>query len=157
MPQIRFYKIESLQERPLQICSIVADLYAKGHRVLIQTADLQEANELSHHLWSFRPETFIPHAIWPCRARLHPVILTPLPIPCLPGEVLLYASPPSVLPSVLPASLIIDFADPYDPKKRETDRERFSFWRKTGTSPEYITESTRERVNGNPVPPSPSR
>lgn len=61
MTEIRFYH---LQKQPLDtvLPIIVSKAYEKGHRILIRCADPQSVKTMDKHLWTFHPDTFLPHA-----------------------------------------------------------------------------------------------
>lgn len=44
-------------------CRLVETIHGRGHSIYIHAADEAMAQELDELLWSFRPESFIPHMI----------------------------------------------------------------------------------------------
>lgn len=60
MTDVRFYHME---KRGLEdiLPSLVMKALEGGHRILIKTADEREAERLNEHLWTFRPDIFLPH------------------------------------------------------------------------------------------------
>lgn len=65
MTRVDFYilKQETLDDRMLFVCRLVDKAMRHGNRVLINVVDQPTAETLDDLLWSFRPESFIPHAI----------------------------------------------------------------------------------------------
>lgn len=65
MAKVDFYTIQqSTQEgRDFFACRLVEKVYNQGHKIYIHTESETVAQELDDLLWSFRPESFIPHAI----------------------------------------------------------------------------------------------
>ena len=65
MTQVDFYVLP--QSGNLTINGAVARLTEKalsrGHRVFVHVGDEQRGHELDEALWTFRPESFIPHAL----------------------------------------------------------------------------------------------
>lgn len=59
MPEIRFYHLLS---QPLYqaLPALVAKAYENGHRILIRAPEV-EHEAISEALWSFKPESFLPH------------------------------------------------------------------------------------------------
>lgn len=65
MTLVGFYVVQSAApgER-LQVAARLADkAFQRGHRVFINASDEAQANELDTLLWSFRPASFLPHAL----------------------------------------------------------------------------------------------
>ncbi len=65
MTRVGFYVIQaSGSQQRLQVAARLADkAFQRGHRVYINAADEQQAGELDQLLWSFRPASFLPHAL----------------------------------------------------------------------------------------------
>lgn len=53
----------SVEARWLYSCRLVEKIVGLGHRVLIVVDNQDDANNLDDLLWSFKPESFIPHQI----------------------------------------------------------------------------------------------
>lgn len=60
MPEIAFYH---LTRRPLDrvLPSLIETSLARGWRVAVQAATDRRLAELDAHLWSYKPEAFLPH------------------------------------------------------------------------------------------------
>lgn len=56
-------------------CRLIDKVTRLGHRVLVTLDDPAEAQEFDELLWTFKPESFIPHACLPCD-RLEQVEIT---------------------------------------------------------------------------------
>ena len=66
MPRADFYLIDKprFRDQPLQlVCALVAKAFAAEQACLILSTDLAQAEELDDLLWSFDPESFIPHQL----------------------------------------------------------------------------------------------
>ena len=65
MAKADFYTLKenSLQARNLFACRLCDKAVSQGMIVYIQTADEDTALEMDSLLWSFRPDSFIPHAL----------------------------------------------------------------------------------------------
>lgn len=65
MTRIDFYILDegARSDRFHLACRITEKAWKSGHRVLINTASLQEAKYLDTLLWTFRDQSFIPHGI----------------------------------------------------------------------------------------------
>lgn len=64
MTQVDFYILspQARDDRFGIACRLAEKAWKSGHRVLINTADHEEARHLDGLLWSYRDESFIPHA-----------------------------------------------------------------------------------------------
>ncbi|MBL4803645.1 MAG: DNA polymerase III subunit chi [Alphaproteobacteria bacterium] len=60
MSEIRFYHLER-QSLDTALPALVAKALSKGHRIVIKTSDEKEAERLNGHLWTYDPNSFIPH------------------------------------------------------------------------------------------------
>ena len=65
MSQVDFYVVSAPEavERLHTACRLADKAWRRGHRVFIQTASGAEASELDRLLWTFRDESFVPHAL----------------------------------------------------------------------------------------------
>lgn len=65
MERIDFYILSTanLQAADEFICRLAEDAYTEGRRVFIRTRDRQQAEQLDELLWSFRADSFLPHAL----------------------------------------------------------------------------------------------
>ncbi len=65
MTRVGFYVVQAagLDQR-LQVAARLADkAFSQGHRIFINAADREQARSLDELLWSFRPDSFLPHAL----------------------------------------------------------------------------------------------
>lgn len=65
MPKINFYIIKQTQQAELLffVCRLTEKIYSQGHKIYIHTESSEMAETLDDLLWSFRPESFLPHEI----------------------------------------------------------------------------------------------
>nr|WP_299243373.1 DNA polymerase III subunit chi [uncultured Halomonas sp.] len=65
MTQIDFYILpDTTREARLDFaCRLVETIYRKGYRLHVHVTDEQEAQLIDEKLWTFRPESYVPHAI----------------------------------------------------------------------------------------------
>ena len=65
MTRVGFYVVQAAQQgQRLQVAARLADkAYQQGHRIYINAADEAQARALDELLWSFRPTSFLPHAL----------------------------------------------------------------------------------------------
>lgn len=60
MTDIRFYHL-STQTLDQALPAILTKALDAGHRILVKCADETQAARLSDHLWTYRPDSFLPH------------------------------------------------------------------------------------------------
>jgi DNA polymerase-3 subunit chi len=65
MTQIDFHILQdaSVEARWLYVCRFIEKVERLGHSILVVVNTQEEALELDDLLWSFKPESFIPHQI----------------------------------------------------------------------------------------------
>jgi DNA polymerase-3 subunit chi len=65
MTEVDFYILdqEDPGERPAFACRLVDKAFRQGHRVYVHTDDETQARQLDDMLWSFRPQSFVPHGL----------------------------------------------------------------------------------------------
>lgn len=65
MTEVSFYNLASddPRQRELFACRLAEKAFGLGHRVWVRTADAEAAAALDTLLWSFRPTSFVPHAL----------------------------------------------------------------------------------------------
>lgn len=63
MTLIDFYVLDknSTQEQHHFACRLIEKAVRQGNRVMVATKDAAETKALDEALWSFRPESFVPH------------------------------------------------------------------------------------------------
>lgn len=80
MTRVDFYVLTnktSVQDRFHFACRLTEKAVKQGNRVLIATGDEQSSHELDALLWSFSPESFVPHAlIGTALASAAPVVIS---------------------------------------------------------------------------------
>lgn len=60
MTEIRFYHLTT-RSMDQALPEILQKAFAAGHRVIVRTGDEAEAERLNTHLWTWKPESFLPH------------------------------------------------------------------------------------------------
>ncbi len=59
--RIDFYQLSG--DETSFACRLIANVYRKRHQIYVHTATEAQANALDEQLWSFRPDSFIPHSL----------------------------------------------------------------------------------------------
>ena|SRR5437899_1522450 len=76
MTEILFYH---LQRQPIErvLPSLIEKSLEHGWRVIVQAASEERIEALDAHLWTFRDDSFLPHATWrEAEAAVQPILLT---------------------------------------------------------------------------------
>ena len=77
MTQIDFYILQ--QDNPIArlhfACRLSEKAINRNHHIVIAMQDEAQANTLSEYLWSFKPESFLPHHLQTETATSSPIIL----------------------------------------------------------------------------------
>ena len=65
MPKVNFYLLKQTSDaaRAALACKLAEQQMRLGQRVYLQAQSEDAAYELDHLLWSFMPESFVPHAL----------------------------------------------------------------------------------------------
>ncbi|HKK23294.1 MAG TPA: DNA polymerase III subunit chi [Pseudohaliea sp.] len=75
LPRVDFYLVDGGESARDQFCCrLVEKAYRAGYRVHLRTPDRAAAERLDTRLWTFRPGSFVPHALLP-EAQDEPVTL----------------------------------------------------------------------------------
>lgn len=77
MPKANFYlmKQDSEHARSQLACRLAEQVSRQGQRVYIRAANTEAARELDALLWSFTPESFVPHALKDSPEAAHAPVL----------------------------------------------------------------------------------
>ena len=54
----------SARRMEMRACEIAEENYAQGKRVQIFVFDQEQAKRLDDLLWTFKPDSFVPHGLW---------------------------------------------------------------------------------------------
>ena len=76
MTEVMFYH---LQGRSIEqvLPPLLEKSLARGWRVVVQSASEERADALDTHLWTYREDSFLPHATWRVADAAHqPILLT---------------------------------------------------------------------------------
>jgi DNA polymerase-3 subunit chi len=65
MTRIDFYILDTTtpQSREKFACRLIEKVHHQGHHVFVQSHEVQHAELFDELLWSFKPESFVPHAL----------------------------------------------------------------------------------------------
>ena len=64
MTRVDFYQIETDEPTLAFACRLIEKIYRLGMKIHIHTVDAAQSAALDDMLWDYRPEAFIPHALY---------------------------------------------------------------------------------------------
>ena len=135
MPIIEFIKLDK-PEKARHLCTLAAEFFAQGKRVLIIVVDDNQALTLDRFMWTWDKGSFLPH-VWDNGAvECHEEAIAI-------GTQERNSNAATVLITAAPCSLafmrqfehVIDFAETYDETLRLAARQRYAQWREVGCEP----------------------
>jgi len=122
------------------ICDIVEKLYSNNISVAIYAESINSISKLDKMLWTWKPESFIPHQIFENSIPTEDsVILTnnSNELPAMKSLVLFDPLPISALNNF---TMIVDFAEVYHSDKKVESRKRFKEIRETDSFDLHFTQ-----------------
>lgn len=136
-PRIDFYLVEDpgADARGAAACRIAETAWRRGHRVHLHTDSRESAARLDDLLWTWRDESFVPHAVCGAdeAAGGAPVTIGWGALPGFADDVLLNLDPgvPEGFERFARVAEVVGGADP----DRAAGRERFRRYRERGGEP----------------------
>ncbi|MDX1606686.1 MAG: DNA polymerase III subunit chi [Candidatus Competibacterales bacterium] len=135
-PQVDFYVLgeDSDGDRLRLACRLAEKAYEHGHGVYLLAADEDQARQLDERLWTFRQNSFVPHARYPApQGEGAPVLIGTEAEPEGAGEVLIN------LAAEVPAGYdrfrrVVELVN-QEPAVLAASRERFRFYRRQSLEP----------------------
>jgi DNA polymerase-3 subunit chi len=61
MTRIDFYQITG--DEAAFTCRLIDLVYRRGHEIYVHAMDVNQAEMIDEHLWNFKSEAFVPHAL----------------------------------------------------------------------------------------------
>lgn len=133
MTQIDFHILQGSAEQLLldYTCRLAEKATNRGHRVMIFTDGPDMSQSLDQQLWSFRPESFVPHTIDQSEAEQSPVYITHQPQPGNFHDVLIatHSGPPPEFFSRFKRTIEIVLQQP---QRLQQSRQNYSFYKSRG-------------------------
>lgn len=76
MTEVLFYHLQGRTVEQV-LPSLLEKSLARGWRVVVQSTSEERADALDSHLWTYRDDSFLPHATWRVADAAHqPILLT---------------------------------------------------------------------------------
>lgn len=147
--EVSFQAVSREEDKNRQIALLAETFYQQNKRVFIWT-EKQQTSILNRELWTFRPASFLPHAVWPCSVALHPIILSHLQLKLDGADVLIVANPQEreqFIPWMQRYPMVIDFANLDTADGKEYSRRCYKTWREAGMNPRFEKEAAQPQEN----------
>ncbi len=138
MPRVDFYILEEADAaaRRRLACRLAEKAFAQSHRVLILTADEEEARQLDDLLWTFRDRSFVPHELTaPGRTSAVPVLIGTTESASGAGADILINVSDRMPEDLARFSRVVEAVDG-EPGRLKAGRERYRSYRELGFAPE---------------------
>jgi DNA polymerase-3 subunit chi len=137
MARVDFYILpgEAASARDLLSCRLAEKACKMGHKVYLHTDSEGHARQLDELLWTFRPGSFLPHALLRDVPPVPPMILIgsgDAEPPVSDVLINLAAAVPPFFDRFERVAEIVDQA----PEVKQAGRERFRYYRERGCEPE---------------------
>ncbi len=132
MTRIDFYIVPSPEVRRLQhtACRIADKAFQQGLRVHIQVDSSDTAKSLDQLLWTFRDQSFVPHAIEPHQCAAYPVTIGIQGEPPAPHQVLINLAP-AIPPNFADFERVAELVS-QETSARQAGRQRYRHYRELG-------------------------
>jgi len=142
VPKTRVVFIELAVARKVKyLCDIVEKAYAGGLRVHIFCENASAAERVNLELWTWKPETFIPHSL---AQNVEPgfaeTVIIGADQSMLTGADILILHDPADKACFSKYKLVVDFAETYNPDKLKQSRSRY---KEILNQPDYELEFTK--------------
>ncbi len=113
-------------------CDIIEKLYEEGKSVALYIRQKPVANKLNLLLWSWKQETFLPHALYEEGGDNDDPVIIYTDAQTIPRERTLILFDPLPPESLKGQLAVIDFAEVYHEQKRQESRQRFRTLKEDG-------------------------
>lgn len=135
-----FIELRSPDDRLPEACARAQFHHESGRRVAVYVPDSGIATELDQALWTFRQNALIPHvrlekAEGPI---IEPVVLFSADAPDLQAEVLIVLADGDLPAGFERFPHIYDFAEVYDPARRQASRRRYTTCQSAGYRMRFV-------------------
>jgi DNA polymerase III subunit chi len=139
---IQFYH---LLTTPLEVAlpKLASKAYERGIRVCIVAEEAMCAT-LDAALWTYQPNSFLPHGVEDAHAADHPILLAASPSQANDATLLMVTNGLAVPPEVTPYDRVFDIFNGNDDGAVAAARTRWKTYLDTGTPLTYI----KQRANG---------
>ncbi len=113
-------------------CDLIEKLYQEGQTIALYTREAPTANKMNLLLWSWKQETFLPHALYETGGDNSDPIIIYTEASTIPPERTLVLFDPLPPEELRGRHLVIDFAEVYHEQKKQESRQRFRALKNAG-------------------------
>ena len=120
-------------ERARHLFELASEFYSAGHRVLILVADDDQGIKLDHFLWTWKRDSFLPHAFdnGAVECLGEPIVIAAAERNANASRVVILGRP-SALNFLRQFDIVIDFAETYDDDLAAASRKRYRAYQEAG-------------------------
>lgn len=132
MPVVSFIKL-SVNNKMRSVCDLVEKCFMNNEQVIVQVADRAQGMELDKLLWTWKQNSFIPHAMLNSEisGQEEPVLITD-DLKKRPSGQRLILVDATLDTDISQFAEVIDFAEIYDKARLESSRLRYKKYRDSG-------------------------
>ncbi len=136
MTEIRFYHLQK-KSADAVLAELAERALSRGHRIIVRTRDENETNRLNDFLWTFRPDSFLPHGTAnDLKPDMQPIFLTaardnPNNADCI------FLMPGCVTDQIDDYKLCCDILDGRDEEQIQQGRSRWKDWKSQNHNMSY--------------------
>ena len=140
MAEIRFYHLQKAQLEDV-LTVILERAYQRGNRILVLTDTEERAENLSHHLWIYSPDSFLPHGTKKDGdSSMQPIYLTSEPVNSNRSDILILTEGVDY-PNSLDFKLICNIFDGNDERILNIARAKWKLLKEAGHTLVYYQQS----------------
>lgn len=120
-------------EKARHLYELAAEFYNAGQRVLILVADDDQGVKLDHFLWTWKRDSFLPHALdnGAVECLNDPIVIAAAEHNANASRVVILGCPAS-LNFLRQFDTLIDFAETYDDELATASRQRYRSYQQAG-------------------------
>lgn len=130
-PKALFIELK-IASKDRYVCEIVEKLYNHKQTITVYTENKQDASKLNDLLWTWKQESFIPHAHIEDQSNSETRVLLTSDANKLPATESIILHHPLSTEKLEKYGLVIDFAEVYHSGKKKESRERYKKLRDSG-------------------------
>lgn len=140
MTEIRFYHIQK-KSAEATVFELAERALTRDHKILIRVRDEAEANRLNDFLWTYKPESFLPHGTGSDKfADQQPVLITATGENPNKADVV-FLMPGCETSAIDNFTLVCDILDGRDEDQIAQGRARYRDWKNQGHNLSYWQQS----------------
>lgn len=137
MSEIRFYHLLT-QGLEQALPAILSKAMASGRRIVVRFADGREVQQFDDHLWTYHPDSFLPHGVaGEAHDKFQPICLTAKSENPNGADMLVLCNQNTVPENIADFTLCCDFLDGRSDEQVEAARARWKVYKEAGHAITY--------------------